>query len=90
MTVYRPSEKKHLDEALRPLVGGTITAAFGEVDDEMGYEELWPVIIVKTKDGRVLSLVAQQDSEANGPGFLQTFDLTDQQQVGREWPDHTT
>lgn len=58
--------KKYVDEMLAPLVGATVIATGGVMDT---YErQCWPVIRLRTPDGRILQMEISQDEEGNGPG----------------------
>lgn len=55
---------------LAPLKGGTITGVKVKTEDDFGYAQAWPTLVVKAKDGTVYEVEVSQDEEGNGPGFL--------------------
>lgn len=59
-----------LEKYLKPLVGATIVEAGAAVSDDFGVQ-VWPRIVVQTKDGKRIELTVQQDPEGNGPGFVE-------------------
>lgn len=63
-----------LQKYLAPLVGAKVVKVEVAVEDDGGFEEAWPVIIVQpsgtTKAADRLKLEVSADEEGNGPGFL--------------------
>lgn len=70
MQYIRPGDeasyKQYMDEILAPLVGATVIATGGVIDTDE--HQCWPVIRLRTADGRILQMEISQDEEGNGPG----------------------
>ena len=68
MTITKRAEagKVWMEKYLAPLVGGTITAVEGFVEDEC---DIWPRIHVTLASGEEVVIEVSQDEEGNGPGF---------------------
>lgn len=63
-----------LKKYLAPLKGGKIVDVKVNIDDDGGFTEAWPVIIVQPKGTTSatdrFNLEVSRDEEGNGPGFL--------------------
>ena len=66
-------DQKALEEDLNILKGATILDTRVDVEDDFGYQQLWPVLIVEAKNEKVTviaELAISQDLEQNGPGAI--------------------
>ena len=66
-------DQKALEEYLNILKGATILDTRVDVEDDFGYQQLWPVLIVEAKNEKVTviaELAISQDLEQNGPGAI--------------------
>ena len=68
--VRSESDATIIRRELMPLLSGKIIAVEMVREDESGWSEWWPTIIVRQKDGMELQIVVSQDEEGNGPGHL--------------------
>ena len=68
----------YVQEYLRPLVGGIVIDASPAISDMNGdgkWLEVYITFTVKCSDGQRRYCSVNQDSEDNGPGWLDIFDL---------------
>ena len=66
-------DQKALEEDLSILKGATIIDTRVDVEDDFGYQQLWPVLIVEVKNDKISvisELAISQDFEQNGPGAI--------------------
>lgn len=61
-------ERKYHIGRLSPLIGATVDSICVSFDGDM--DGAWTGLVLRTKDGRLIQLVAQSDPEGNGPGWI--------------------
>jgi len=68
MTARAEATATDLRTQLAPLIGGTVTVATAIVDNDNGWAEAYPILQIRTADGRTFQLELLADEEGNGPG----------------------
>ena len=66
-------ELRFHDRRLSGLEGATVVSACAVLDE---YDQCVPALVVQTRDGKRVQVLASRDEEFNGPGWFELRELT--------------
>lgn len=69
-TEHVEKEAAYITEYLTDLVGCKVVHVQAFTDTDMGWPEVWPILVLQKPDGTLLQVEVSRDPEGNGPGHL--------------------